>query len=126
MKDKSLLKKLIIDIRVNNLDRAVKFYRDILELPLIHLADDWASFEVGGAEIHLYIHGGVGHSIEFRVSNILREVKSIKDKGVKFFIDKNQHNVLNILSDDIMEFSWGKIAFFKDSEGNTLALVEDK
>ena len=108
-------KKLIIDVKVDDLNRAVDFYSNVLGLQLIHKANDWASFEVSGAEIHLYLHGGIKQGLEFRVSNIEREVEILKAKGVKFFIDKNQKGFTKI-TNEIMEFSWGKDAFFKDSE----------
>lgn len=121
---KSQFKKLIVDIRVRDLDRGVAFYRDVLELPLIHKDSDWASFEAVGAEVHLYIHGGTEHGLEFRVSDIGKVVEELKVRGVKFHIEPDQINLLGI-SGDIMQFQWGKSAHFEDSEGNHLALVED-
>ncbi len=121
-----MFEKLIIDVKVSNLNRAIKFYRDILGLSLINKASDWASFEAFGSEIHLYLYGGIEHSIEFRVSNLFKEVASLKDKGINFFVDKKQPDLLRVVSDEIMEFSWGKMAFFRDSENNRLSLLEDK
>ncbi len=118
-------KKLIIDIQVHNLDRAIYFYKKILNLILINKEDDWASFEAFGAEIHLYLHGGTEYGVEFRVSDINEQVDILKSRGVKFFINSSQKNLIKI-SGDIMEFPWGKAAYFKDSEGNDLAIVEDK
>jgi predicted enzyme related to lactoylglutathione lyase len=120
------LEKLVIDVQVHDLDRAINFYRDILKLSLIHKDADWASFEISGAEIHLYLHGGVEYGLEFRVSNLEEVVEDLKEKGLKFFVDKNQPNFLKLISDEIMEFPWGKTAFLKDSEGNQIALIEDK
>lgn len=109
---KSNFESLIVDVKVENLDRAIAFYREILELELLHKARDWASLRVAGAEIHLYLKGGASDGIEFRVGNIKKEVEALKAKGAVF-------------EDDIAEFDWGKIAFFRDSEGNRLALVQD-
>ncbi|MDP2672778.1 MAG: VOC family protein [Nanoarchaeota archaeon] len=117
--------KLIIDIQVYNLKRAIHFYKEVLGLTLIHEEDDWASFEAFGAEIHLYLHGGAEYGVEFRVSNINKQVDTLKLKGVKFFTNSNQKNLIKI-SGEIMEFPWGKAAYFKDSEGNEIAVVEDK
>ena len=121
---KPKFKKLMIDIKVGDLDRAVKFYKDILGLSLIHEEPEWASFEVFGAELHLYLHSGAKSGIEFRVADIKKEVTELKNKGVKFFIDKNQAGLVRVVK-DIMEFTWGKAAYFKDSEGNDLSLIED-
>jgi len=122
---KSEFKKLIIDIKVHDLDRAIGFYQNILGLPLIHKESDWTSFEAVGAEIHLYIHGGIEHGLEFRVSDIEKEVGILKAKGVQFFVDENQVNLLKVTG-EIMEFPWGKATYFKDSEDNQIALVQDQ
>ncbi len=117
--------KLIINIQVHDLDRAINFYKEILGLTLIHRENDWASFQAFGAEIHLYLHGGTEYGVEFRVNNIDEQVEILKSKGIKFFTNPNQKNLIKI-SGDIMEFPWGKAAYFNDSEGNDLAIVEDK
>ena len=122
---KSEFEKLIIDIQVYDLDRAISFYKEILGLSLIRRAFNWASFEAFGAEIHLYLHGGAEYGIEFRVSGIDKQVEILKTKGVEFFINSDQQNLIKI-SGDIMEFPWGRAAYFKDSEGNDIAIVEDK
>lgn len=119
------LDKLIIDIQVHNLDRAVSFYRDILGLSIIRKEGDWASFEMLGAEIHLYLHGGVEYGVEFRVSDIEKEVEDLKGKGIKFEIDQSLPNLVRVVSEDIMEFPWGKMALFRDSENNQFGIVED-
>jgi predicted enzyme related to lactoylglutathione lyase len=117
--------QLIIDVQVRDLERAVDFYQDILGLPIIQKEKDWASFEAAGAEIHLYTHGGTECGVEFRVSVIEREVEKLRTKGVQFEIDRQLPNFLRAVSDEVMEFPWGKMAFFRDSEGNQLVLVED-
>jgi|SRR3989344_6146180 len=118
------LKKLIVDVQVYDLDRAVAFYKDILGLPLIHKELDWVSFEAIGAEIHLYLHGGTEYGVEFRVSNIEKEIETLKASDIKFVVNPKQPNLIRITG-DIMEFPWGKAAYFKDSEGNDIAIVED-
>ena len=118
------LKKLIVDVQVYDLDRAVAFYKDILGLPLIHKELDWVSFEAIGAEIHLYLHGGTEYGVEFRVSNIEKEIETLKESDIKFVVNHKQPNLIRITG-DIMEFPWGKAAYFKDSEGNDIAIVED-
>ena len=124
MENELKLRKLIIDIQVHDLNRAVDFYRDILGLSLIHKDVDWASFEAMGAEIHLYLHGGIEYGLEFCVSNIEEEIERLKNKGVKFFTDSNWLHLKRIIADEIMEFPWGKVSLFRDSEGNQLSLME--
>jgi len=118
-------KKILIDLKVSNLNRAIRFYRDILGLSLIHQAKSWASFKAQGAEIHLYLYGGAKKWLEFSVSKIEKEVEKLKKKGVRFFIEKKEIDLQKITG-EIMQFHWGKMACFKDSEGNQLALVEEK
>lgn len=119
------IKKLIIDVRAHNLNRAVRFYQNILGLTLIKKAEDWASFDIKGAEIHLYLKGGVEGGFEFRVENIKEEIGKLKSRGVKFFADENQPDLIRVDSEEIMEFPWGKSVFFQDSEGNQISLIED-
>ncbi len=117
--------KTIIDVCVTNLDRAIKFYRDILGLSLIKAEMDWAALDSNGAEIHLYNNGGAKSGLEFRVADIKKEIDDLKKKGVEFFNNSDEPNLREI-KNDVMIFSWGRIAYFKDSEGNRLALVEDE
>ncbi|MEA1929327.1 MAG: VOC family protein [Patescibacteria group bacterium] len=124
-KKKLQLKKLIIDVRVEKLDRAISFYRDVLGLTIITKADVWASFEAQGAEIHLYAQGGVDTGFEFRVADIEVAVDVLRGRDVNFYTDKKAPNLQKITDEVIMHFPWGKAVFFKDTEGNELALVED-
>lgn len=121
---KPKFQKLILDIQVHDLDRAIAFYRDVLGFSMIHKASDWASFEALGAELHLYLNGGAEYGLEFRVSDLAKEIGTLKDKGVQFFVNRNQPNLEGI-DGEVMRFPWGKAAYFKDSEGNQIALVED-
>jgi catechol 2,3-dioxygenase-like lactoylglutathione lyase family enzyme len=47
---------------VSDMDRAVAFYRDVLDLPLLRQSgDEWAEFDGGG--VRLALHGAVrGHA----------------------------------------------------------------
>ncbi len=116
---------LIIDIKVTNLARATTFYEHVLGVPLIHKDDTWASFGIGGAEVHLYVHAGATEGIEFRVSDIRGTVETLTAKGVVFYSKEGEPGLIAV-DDEVMEFSWGKIAYFKDSEDNQLALVQDQ
>jgi len=103
--------KLAVDIKVSDLDRAVDFYTEILGLSCRRCESDWAAIVVGDAEIHLYLHGGVSSDVEFCVENLERTVEKLRNKNVEV--------------STIEEFPWGRAAFFKDTEGNTLSLVKD-
>ena len=117
--------KLIIDVKVKNLKRAVEFYTKKLGLICRRQEKDWAAIRIGDAEIHLYLYGGVTHGVEFYVDDLDEEVKKLKERGVEFFYDENMPNFISADENKITEFPWGRTAFFKDSEGNDLALVKD-
>ncbi|PIN90464.1 hypothetical protein COU60_01410 [Candidatus Pacearchaeota archaeon CG10_big_fil_rev_8_21_14_0_10_34_76] len=117
--------KAIIDVQVKDLKRAIEFYTEILNLSCRIHEKDWAAIQVGDAEIHLYLHGGVNHGLEFYVENIEKSVKEFKEKGVEFFFDKDMPNFISVDENHITTFPWGEIAFFRDSEDNQLALVKD-
>jgi predicted enzyme related to lactoylglutathione lyase len=117
--------KVIIDVKVSNLDRATKFYTEVLGLQCKRKEKDWSAIIVGDAEIHLYLHAGITLGLEFYVENLDKEVIRLKAKGVKFFSDEKMENFQSVDENNITTFPWGRNAFFKDSEGNQLALVKD-
>ncbi len=117
--------KLIIDIKVQNLKRAIQFYTKVLDLKCRHEEKEWAAIQVGDAEIHLYLSGGIASGLEFYVEDLDKEVKKLKDKGVEFFSDKSMPDFIETDENQVTKFLWGRTAFFNDSEGNRLALVKD-
>ena len=119
------IEKTIVDVQVHDLERAVRFYQQTVGLPLLTKQDTWASFESKGAEIHLYLHGGTTHGVELRVRDIEREAAILKQSGVDVFANEEEPGLERILGSGIMEFAWGKMVRFKDSEGNQLALIQD-
>lgn len=120
-----VIKKLVIDVRVHDLDRAVLFYKDTLGLNCSRIEKEWAAIKISGAELHLYLNGGVSRGVEFYVDNIDDAVTDLKTKGVKFFSDENQADLIKIDANGIAQFPWGRNASFYDSEGNRLALIDD-
>ena len=117
--------RIIIDVKVNDVKRAVDFYTKVLGLSCRHKEKDWAAIKVGDAEIHIYLHAVITSGLEFYVDDLDKEVEKLKAKGVKFFSDKNMPNFVSVDKNQITRFPWGRNAFFKDSEGNVLALVKD-
>lgn len=117
--------KLIIDIKVQDLERASSFYTDMLSLTCRRKEDTWAAITIGDAELHLYLESGVSGHVEFYVEDIDKEVQKLQQKGVQFTSGMNKPSAISIDANNITEFPWGRTAFFKDSEGNELALVKD-
>jgi predicted enzyme related to lactoylglutathione lyase len=116
---------LIVDVRVHDLGRAVAFYRDTLGLPCRIISDEWAAIVVGDAELHLYLHGGVSGHVEFYVDDIEEKATELASKGVEFMSGMGKPGAISIDERSITTFHWGRTAFFKDSEGNELAIVKD-
>lgn len=117
--------KLIVDVKVVDLSRAIEFYTKVLGLEIRVVEDEWAAVIVGDAELHLYVDGGVTKDIEFYVDDIDAKVLSLKEKGVMFFSGLQKPQAISADKHHITTFPWGRTAFFKDSEGNELAIVQD-
>jgi predicted enzyme related to lactoylglutathione lyase len=98
---------------VRDMDRAVGFYRDSLGLEVVEHDGDWSEVTAGDQRIGLNEGespaGDGGAVIAFGVDDIDATVESLKGEGVEF-------------ADEVSEHPWGKIAPFKDSEGNDVQL----
>lgn len=116
---------LIVDVQAKDLNRAVKFYTEVLGLKCRIHEKDWAGIVVGDAEIHLYVDGGVTEGVEFYVGDIDEEVRRLSALGVEFISGIDKPSAIRIDEHNITEFPFGRLAYFKDSEGNELALVKD-
>lgn len=117
--------KAIIDVKVKDLKRAIEFYTKKLGLICRREEKDWAAIQVGDAEIHLYLSGGITSGLEFYVNDLDKEVKRLKEVGIKFFSGEDMPNFISVDEELITKFPWGRTAFFNDSEENELALVKD-
>jgi predicted enzyme related to lactoylglutathione lyase len=117
--------KLIIDVKVSDLDRSVVFYRDTLGFTCRTVQQDWAAILVGEAELHLYLHGGVTGHVEFYIDDIDTKVAELAARGVQFISGMSKAAAIEVSENMVTRFPWGRTAFFKDSEGNELALAED-
>ncbi len=103
---------------VNDMDRAISFYGDVLGLSVKENYGEWAELEVDGLTIGLNARdsetpGGEGGAVlAFRAEQPLEQaVEALQGKGVE-------------VVDGIAERSWGRIAAFKDPDGNSLELYE--
>ena len=103
-------------VPVEDMDRAVTFYRDALGLDVTMQQDDWTEVDAGGLTIGLNArekasgHSEGGAVISFQPDgDIEAEVERLRSAGVTF-------------TGEISDHEWGRIAPFKDSEGNDLQL----
>ena len=117
--------RLIVDVQVSDLARAVAFYTNTLGLQCRHNDDVWAAVTVGDAEIHLYSDGGVKSGVEFYVDDIDARVAELIEKGVQFVSGMDKPSAVSVDAHNITTFPWGRMAYFHDSEGNELVLVKD-
>ena len=109
-----------IAINVHDTDRAAKFYQDSLGLPLLFRAGQLAFFQCGQVRLMLDHpeqpeHDHPGSIIYFKVPDIRTAHAQMQGRGVRF-IDQ-PHLVARMPDHEL----W--MTFFKDTEGNTLALM---
>lgn len=111
-----------IGVPVKNIERAVSFYKNSLELPLLFQTDHMAFFDCHGIRLLLSLpekeeFAYSSSVIYFQVPSITSTYERLREKQVQF-IDE-PHIVAKI----------GKIetwmAFFKDTEDNTHALMSE-
>lgn len=112
-----------IHITVDDLDRAVSFYRDILGMNLLFEVPDqsMAFFDCGGIRLYL----GKSESPQFRsnpmiyyrVASIQEAFEVLQHRGIEF--DSKPHLIHKTETSEL----W--MAGFKDSEGNNLNLMSE-
>ena len=105
-------------VPVADMERAIAFYRDALGLQVTQEDETWAQADANGVMIGLNAHesegagGGGGPVISFQPEGEIEEAKQqLESQGVSFPAEISEH-------------PWGRIATFKDSEGNDLQLFE--
>lgn len=110
-----------IALPVQELDRAVDFYQDVLGMPLLFVAPGMAFFDCGGIRLLL---GNSGDDPEhrssilyFRVDDIHRVRASLVERGVTFL---QEPQLVHRAADHDL---W--LGFFRDSEDNVLALMSE-
>ena len=107
-----------IAIPIKNRDRAKSFYQEQLGLTHLFTAGDLVFFKCGETRILLTLDQTSGSSIlYFNVSDILKAFEDMKSNQVEFL--QSPHLVARMGNVE----TW--MAFFKDSEGNTLAIMSE-
>ncbi len=103
---------------VEDMGRAVRFYGQTLGLSVKREGDDWSELDAHGVTIGLNAReathkGGTGGAVlSFQPDgDLYNEVVRLTEAGVEFV-------------DEVSSHPWGRIASFKDSEGNDLQLYE--
>jgi methylmalonyl-CoA/ethylmalonyl-CoA epimerase len=111
-----------ISMRVHDVDRATRFYRDLLGLPFLFAAPPGlAFFDCNGVRLMLSTpEPGFDHPgsvLYFAVDDIKTMYESLKSRGVHFRAEP--HKIATLADREV----W--LAEFGDTEGNTLALMSE-
>ncbi|RDW17469.1 glyoxalase [Oceanobacillus arenosus] len=111
-----------IGVPIKNVENAIEFYKEVLGLPLLFSTDSMAFFECNGQRLLLTIpekkeFANSSSVIYFQVEDIKKAFKELIKKGVSF-IDQP-----HIVAKMEQRETW--MAFFKDTEGNTHALMSE-
>lgn len=111
-----------VAINAHDVDRATVFYRDVLGLRHLFRAGTLSFFDCGGVRLMLdkpekpeFDHPS--SIIYFQVGDIQATHRRIKDAGVKF--EDEPHVITRMPNYDL----W--MTFFRDTEGNLLALMSE-
>lgn len=106
----------VVWLPVGDIDRSIAFYRGQLGLNELRHEGDWAQLDANGLHIGLNAgespDGRGGAVIAFQPENTLESaVQKLRDGGVD-------------IPGEISEHPWGRVATFKDPDGNDLQLYE--
>ena len=113
-----------IAIPVRELLRAIAFYRDMLGMKLLfEVPPTLAFFDCDGIRLALStssepMYDPPGSIIYYRVADIEAAHLELEDRGVEFL--QGPHKIAELGDVEI----W--MAFFEDTEGNTLAITSEK
>jgi predicted enzyme related to lactoylglutathione lyase len=118
--------KITPTIPASDMERAKKFYSETLGLKARGEMDDGVMYDCGGGTgLILYESGGAGTSqatyAAWEVDDLAAEMARLREQGVTFE-DYDMPGLKTV--DGVATHSGGKGAWFKDSEGNILALNE--
>jgi methylmalonyl-CoA/ethylmalonyl-CoA epimerase len=112
-----------VAVRVHDLERAVAFYRDTLELPFLFQAPpNLAFFDCNGVRLMLDIpedreFDHPASVIYYAVGDIAAATATFKSRGVSF--ESDPHLIARMPDHEL----W--MAFFRDPDDNVLALMSE-
>ncbi len=106
---------------VSNMEKSIKFYSDILELPIKTSSKDWTEFFNNDTVLALHpapekkktLKTGSGTLVGFEVSDLDSTVNKLKERRVKFFKRPKDE-------------PFGKHAIVQDPDGHLISIVELK
>ena len=106
---------------VSNMEKSIKFYNEILELPIKAKSKDWTEFFNKDTVLALHpapkkksiLRVGSGTLVGFEVSDLNSTVEKLKQKRVKFFKKPKEE-------------PFGKHAIVQDPDGHLISIAEIK
>jgi lactoylglutathione lyase len=104
---------------VSNMEKSIKFYSEILELPIKTRSEDWTEFFNNDTVLALHPapkkrsmpKTGSGTLVGFEVTDLDTTVKRLKEKRVKFFKKPKQE-------------PFGRHAIIQDPDGHLISIAE--
>ena len=110
-----------IAVTVKDIDRAIAFYRDALGMRFLFQVLNMAFFDCGGIRLMLSLpeKSGEGYSsiVYYKVDRIQQAFETLSSRGVPF--EGTPHLIAKMPDHDL----W--MAFFRDPDGNLLALMSE-
>jgi lactoylglutathione lyase len=113
----------VVMITVSDMERSVRFYRDVLGLPLRFQSPDWSEFATEA--VTLALHGGGveappregppaagGVNTGWYVDDVDATAAALKERGVRFVLDPQEREGEGI-----------RLAIFIDPDGCALSLA---
>ncbi|HEV8523403.1 MAG TPA: VOC family protein [Terriglobales bacterium] len=108
----------LIMVVVKDMDRSVRFYRDVLGLRLEFTIPQWSQFDAGNIKIGLHPEGEQvkvsptsGCTFGFEVTNIESTVAELKRKGASFLMEPHKE-----------DFGW--LAAVSDPDGYIIQIFQ--
>ena len=99
------------------MDKSIKFYRDVLELPIKNTSPEWVEFFSSGTVLALHPSKSKvrtrnsGVLVGFMVSSLESVANKLKEKNVEFFKEPKEE-------------SFGKHAIIVDPDGHLISIAE--
>ncbi len=112
-------------IPARDYERAKHFYRDTLGLTVEEEAPEGTRFECGGTQLYLYptfSEERAGHTLaSWEVADLDAEMADLRARGVTF----EEYDMPGLKTvNGVVEMGGERGAWFKDSEGNVLAVSQ--
>ena len=108
-----------------DLERATRFYTDVLGFSVTSTDSTGVHFVVGGSRFRLFRSGGSASGshtqLALVVEDVDAQVRALRERGLEFEV-YDYPNLKTI--DGIADLGYARAAWFKDSEGNLLGVAQ--